>query len=145
MSADLQIVKHLRMCPLALEVVGKSLRGQPVEIWQARLKSFSKGLSILEDPDSGLLDRLKSSLDDLEGNTAILKECFMDLGSFPEDQKIVATSLIDIWSEQYDEIEDSNLAMAKLYDLVHRSLANLIITRYSSSWFYYLWLTTSFV
>lgn len=129
----LQIVERLKEFPLALKVVGRSLRGKRVEIWQRKLKECSKGSSILNSEEE-VLGCLKSSLDDL--GVVILKECFMDLGSFPEDQRIPAVALIDIWSELY-EIDEDALSIANLIDLTNQSLANLIVTRYihfSFSW-----------
>ncbi|RVX16257.1 putative disease resistance protein [Vitis vinifera] len=92
-----EIVKRCGGFPLALQVIGGSLCGQPVEIWKSRLMEFSKGQSIF-DSGKRLLDCLQLSLTSLDGEQ---KERFMDLGSFPEDQKIPVTALIDMWAELY--------------------------------------------
>lgn len=128
-----QVVEHCKGFPLAITVVGRSLCGQPIEIWQKRVIEWTKGSSIL-DSDPDLLVCLQSSLDALEKENIIIKECFIDLGSFPEDQRIPATALIDIWSELY-KIDEDVLCIANLYELINRSLANLIVTRYIGFYF----------
>ncbi|KAM5576413.1 hypothetical protein ABKV19_007338 [Rosa sericea] len=127
--ADLirQVLKHCKGFPLALTVVGRSLCGQPIEIWQRRLIEWTKGSSIL-DSDHDLLVCLQSSLDALEKEGITFKECFLDLGSFPEDQRIPATALIDIWAESYN-IDEDWFCIANLCELTNRNLANLIVTR----------------
>lgn len=109
---------------MALTVIGKSLCQQPYEMWQKMVQ----GHSIL-DSNTNLLNFLKNSLDVLE-DEPIVKECFMDLGLFPEDQRIPVTALADMWAELYklDDIE----AMTIINKLVSRNLANLLITRYIS-------------
>ncbi|XP_050365554.1 probable disease resistance protein At5g66890 isoform X2 [Argentina anserina] len=122
-----QVVKHCKGFPLAITVVGRSLCGQPIEIWKKRLSEWSKGSSIL-DSDHDLLTCLQSSLDALEKQSITIKECFLDLGSFPEDQRIPATILIDIWGESH-KLDVDWLCIANLYELTNRNLANLIVTR----------------
>lgn len=126
MNSASQIVERCRGFPLAITVVGRSLCGQPIEIWQKRVMEWSRGSSVL-DSESDLLVCLQSSLDAL--NKSLIRECFIDLGLFPEDQRIPATILIDIWAELYgiDHIE----SIANLYELASRSLANLVVTRYA--------------
>ncbi|KAK9902926.1 hypothetical protein M0R45_001439 [Rubus argutus] len=125
-----QVVEHCKGFPLAITVVGRSLCGQPIEIWQKRVIEWTKGSSIL-DSDHDLLVCLQSSLDALEKKNIIIKECYLDLGSFPEDQRIPATALIDIWAESYKIYEDM-FCIANLYELTNRSLATLIVTRKDS-------------
>ncbi|KAJ4965163.1 hypothetical protein NE237_017012 [Protea cynaroides] len=64
---------------------------------------------------------LGTSLDLLEET---VQECFMDLSSFPEDQRIPASSLIDIWVELHgiDEVD----AYYNLHELSSKNLVNLI-------------------
>ncbi|XP_062014526.1 probable disease resistance protein At5g66900 [Rosa rugosa] len=129
--ADLsrKIVKRCKGFPLAITVVGRSLCAQPIETWQHRLNQWSKGSSIF-DFETDLLLCLQSSLDALDKKRAIIKECFLDLGSFPEDRAIPVDALIDIWSELY-EIDEDTACIANLYELNNRSLANLIDDRQS--------------
>ena len=129
-GAQLQIVGHCKGLPLALEVVGRSLHGRPVEIWRSRLKKLSEGQSIVNS-ETDLRKCLQSSLDALNEEDVMLKECFMDLGSFPEDQKIPATALIDMWAELYNLDKDGVHAIANLHKLSSQTLLNLVVTRYT--------------
>ncbi|KAL6227304.1 hypothetical protein ACLB2K_001263 [Fragaria x ananassa] len=122
-----KIVEHCKGFPLAITVIGRSLCGQPLEIWQKRVIEWTKGSSIL-DSDHHLLACLQSSLDALEKENSVIKECFMDLGSFPEDQRISVTILIDIWSVLY-KIEEDMLCIGNVEELNNRSLATLVVTR----------------
>jgi len=89
--------------------------------------------SILES-DTDLLFRLQQSLDILETKFSINeKECFMDLGLFPEDQRIPVAALIDMWAELYNLNEDGSNAMSIIHDLITRNLINVIVTRYMAS------------
>ncbi|KAK9924479.1 hypothetical protein M0R45_032845 [Rubus argutus] len=112
--------------PLAITVVGRSLCGKPVEIWQKRVIEWSKGYLFL-DSETDLLLSLQSSLDALDKENAIIKECFLDLGSFREDARISVNALIDMWAELYD-LEET-VCIANLYELNSRSLANLVDRR----------------
>ena len=114
--------------PLALRVVGKSLCGQPAEAWESRLLKWSEGQSIFSS-EGDLFLCLQSSLNALD-EKGILKECFMDLGSFPEDQKIPATALIDMWAELYKLHRDGVFAINNLQELSFRSLLSLVDARY---------------
>ncbi|XP_062002264.1 probable disease resistance protein At5g66910 [Rosa rugosa] len=123
-----QIVEGCKGFPLAITVAGGSLCGQSIEIWQERLIEWSKGSSIL-DSETELLLRLQSSLVVSDKETAIIRECFLDLGSFPEDQRIPVAALIDMWTESYDQLDEDTLCVAYLHRLTNRSLANLVVTR----------------
>ncbi|CAN6541787.1 unnamed protein product [Malus baccata var. baccata] len=123
-----KIIKRFKGCPLAIALVGRSLRGQPIEIWQKRVVEWCKGSSIL-DSDKDLLACLQSSLDALDKEKAIIKECFLDLGSFLEDQRIAAAALIDMWAELYG-LDEEILTIANLHELTTRSLATLVVTRH---------------
>ncbi|KAK9948817.1 hypothetical protein M0R45_004379 [Rubus argutus] len=130
-----QIVEGCKGFPLAITVAGKSLCGQPTETWEKRLIKWSKGSSILDD-EIQLLLRLRSSLESLDSSNeemATVKECFLDLGSFPEDQRIPVAALIDMWAESYNLLDDDAkgdiLCVANLHMITNRSLANLVVTR----------------
>ncbi|KAL3722207.1 hypothetical protein ACJRO7_034558 [Eucalyptus globulus] len=126
-----QIVKHCKGLPLALTVVAKSLRGKDRPIWERKLFDWSEGHSPLGS-DSEILDCLRKSLDDLDGDPSI-KEHFMDLGSFPEDCKIPATALIDMWVELYKLDFKGVRTIADLHELIYRNLADLMVTGRDSS------------
>ncbi|ONH96589.1 hypothetical protein PRUPE_7G138800 [Prunus persica] len=122
-----KIIKLCKGFPLAITAVGRSLRGQPIEIWRKRVMEWSKGSSILAS-NNDLLACLKSSIDALDKEKPTLKECFLDLCSFPKDQRISAATLIDMWAELYG-LDEPSLSIANLYELTTQSLANLIATR----------------
>jgi hypothetical protein len=78
---------------------------------------------------SDLLDCLQRSLDFKDNE--IIKKCFLDLGSFPEDQRIPVAALVDMWSELYELDEDGILAVANLCEITNRNLASLLVTMYA--------------
>ena len=121
-------MKGCKGFPLALKVVGRSLCGEPEEIWKTRAMEMSKVGSIFEHTD--LLNSLQKSLDTLD-NKVILKECFIDLCSFPEDQRIPVNSLVDMWMELYN-LDEEAYAVAKLQELCNRNLADLVVTRHAA-------------
>ncbi|KAB2617906.1 disease resistance protein [Pyrus ussuriensis x Pyrus communis] len=122
-----QIVDHCKRFPLAITTVGTSLRNQPMEKWKIKLTELSKGSSIL-DSEKNLLALLKSCLDDLNKEMAPVKDCFIDLALFPEDQRIPVASLLDMWAELYEGSND-NMSMVNLYELTFRNLVSLVVTR----------------
>jgi len=129
----MQIVRGCKGSPLALKVTAGSLCKQPFEVWQ-NMKERLQSQSILEASNPDLLFRLQQSLDILENKFSINeKECFMDLGLFPEDQRIPVAALIDMWAELYNLNEDGSNAMSIVHDLATRNLINVIVTRYMSS------------
>ncbi|KAI5414215.1 hypothetical protein KIW84_058379 [Lathyrus oleraceus] len=106
-----EIVRGCKGSPLALQVIAGSLCQQPFEKWQ-NMKEFLQSQSILEfySTTTNLLCLLQQSLDILEDINQ--KECFMDMGLFPEDQRIPVTFLIDMWEELHNLDEDGTKAMA---------------------------------
>ncbi|KAL4639688.1 hypothetical protein ACB092_03G236600 [Castanea dentata] len=122
-----KIVRYCGGLPIALEVIGGSLCGQPVEVWQSKVMGWSEGHSIF-DSDNEVLACLQKSLD-FSADKIILKEYFMDLGSFPEDQRIPATALIDIWTELHESSKNDVHAIANLHELNSRNLASLVMKR----------------
>ncbi|XP_048128309.1 probable disease resistance protein At5g66900 [Rhodamnia argentea] len=126
-----EIVKRCKGLPLALTVIAKSLQGKDRPFWEKKLLEWSEGQFRL-DSDIDILECLKKSLDDLDGDPS-RKERFMDLSSFPEDRKIPATALIDIWVELYKLDFEGVRAITELCELVSRNLATLVVTRRDSS------------
>lgn len=100
-------------------------------IWKSRLHEWSEGLSLV-DSNRDILDCLKTSLDDLDG-IPWLKECFMDLSSFPVDHVIPSNVLIDMWVEMYGLDAEGVQANSILHELASRSLIDLLVTRSFSS------------
>ncbi|KAJ4950971.1 hypothetical protein NE237_027803 [Protea cynaroides] len=118
---DLQnkIVRGCKGLPLALKVIGHSLHQQQAKVWQHTERMLSS-CSIFKS-HTDLLSCLGTSLDYLNEN---VQDCFMDLASFPEDERIPASSLIDIWVELYgiDEVD----AYINLLELSTQNLVTLI-------------------
>ncbi|XP_010028299.1 probable disease resistance protein At5g66900 [Eucalyptus grandis] len=119
-----KVVNRCKGLPLALTVVAKSLRGRDPSFWKTKLLDWSESRSLLRS-DSDVLDCLRKSLDDLDGE---IKERFLDLSSFPEDRKIPTTALIDMWVELYKLDFSGVRAIADLNKLVYRNLADLVVT-----------------
>ncbi|XP_042494856.1 putative disease resistance protein At5g47280 isoform X2 [Macadamia integrifolia] len=119
-----EIVRCCDGFPLAITVIAKSLYQQHPVIWENMAKKLLKGSCIL-DFDSKLQERLAASLDSLD---PIALQCFMDLSSFPEDKRIPASALVDIWCELY-ELDYESEAFAILIDLASRNLINLVGSR----------------
>uniref|UniRef100_A0A2P2JH99 Leucine-rich repeat-containing protein n=2 Tax=Rhizophora mucronata TaxID=61149 RepID=A0A2P2JH99_RHIMU len=130
---DQDVNKILSSCsgfPLAISVVGKTLRRKRVAEWRKKAKECSTAASVLSNPELKLLDCLQKSVDALD-DKPVVKECYMDLGSFPEDQRIPVTTLIDMWVERHKIDEDG--AVANLYELSDQNLVDLVIMRKDSS------------
>ena len=114
-------------------------------VWTSRLKKWSNGQSFLGSDAKLLLGHLESSLEFLD-DKVIIKECFMDLGSFPEDQRVPAAILIDMWAELYELGEDGIHAIAHLQELTTRNLASLVMAGYAGFLFlYYYFLVVRFL
>ncbi|XP_043687968.1 putative disease resistance protein At5g47280 [Telopea speciosissima] len=122
-----EIVKCCDGFPFAIMVIATSLNQQPAEKWENMARKLLEGSSIL-DFDEKLRNCLASSLDSLDDT---VRECFMDLGSFPEDSRIPFSALFDIWSELYD-LEDENAAFVNLLELASRNLISLVGSRNSA-------------
>nr|XP_048327580.1 probable disease resistance protein At5g66900 [Ziziphus jujuba var. spinosa] len=118
-----KMVDSYKRIPLAIKIVAGSLGRQPVEIWQKRLEECSDDSSSRPDSENELLASLIS---DLDYSKVLVKECFKDLASFPEDRMIPVAALIDMWTELY-ELEAHVLDI--ILDLTAKNLANLKITR----------------
>ena len=109
-------------------MIGASLRGQHPLVWKKRLMDWSHG-QFFFNSDTDLLDHLQKSLE-FPKDKITIKECFMDLGSFPEDQRIPVAALIDMWAELYELDEGGIHAIANLHELTTRNLASLVMSRY---------------
>ncbi|XP_076922158.1 putative disease resistance protein At5g66900 [Bidens hawaiensis] len=128
------IIKMVKSCkgfPLALTVVGASLRGQDELTWRTTLNKWSEGQTIFHS-NSQLLFSLQASVDALE-SLPIARECFLDLGSFPEDEKIAASALVDIWPELYSLDREGMYTIEYLLELSSRNLLNLNVSRNDAS------------
>lgn len=116
-----QVVDECKRLPLALKVIGASLRDQPEIYWTSAKNRLSRSQPICESHEVQLLERMKLSIDYLPGK---VRECFLDLGSFPEDKKIPLDVLINIWVELHDIDEEE--AFAILVELSNKNLLTLV-------------------
>ena len=110
-------------------MIGGSLCRQKAEVWHSRVMNWSDG-QFFFNFDTELLDNLQKSLE-FPDDKVNIKNCFMDLGSFPEDQRIPAAALIDIWAELRELDEDGLHAIAILQELTNLNLARLVMARYA--------------
>lgn len=112
-------MKRCNGFPIIIEVVGVSLKGRSLNSWKGQVQSWSEGETILDNPT--VLDCLQPSFNALKPN---LKECFLDMGSFIEDQKIHASAIIDLWVELYGK--GSIVCMKYLEDFASQNLLKLV-------------------
>lgn len=108
-----------------MKVIGRSLSHRPTSVWKVTGRNLSRSGSIF-DSEKELLECLQSSVDVLDDNM-VTKESFMDLGAFREDQRIPASTFIDICTVLYKQ--DETEAMVTLDELSSRSLVNSVTTR----------------
>ncbi|PPE01834.1 hypothetical protein GOBAR_DD01162 [Gossypium barbadense] len=116
-----QIVDECKGLPLALKVIGASLQDQPEMYWINARKRLSRGELICESHENKLLDRMAISVECLKKK---VKECFMDLGSFPEDKKIPLDVLVNMWVEIHNIDEEE--AFTILMELSDKNLLTLV-------------------
>ncbi|XP_062202248.1 putative disease resistance protein At5g47280 isoform X2 [Phragmites australis] len=124
-TADKKLVKQVASecgdLPLALKVIGASLRGQPPKIWLSAKNRLSRGEAISDSHETKLLKRMAASVEYLSEK---VRDCFLDLGCFPEDKKIPLDVLINIWMEIHDLDEPD--AFAILVELSNKNLLTLV-------------------
>lgn len=102
-------------------MIGASLRDQPEMYWASAKKRLLRGEPICESHENKLLERMAISVEYLNKK---VKECFLDLGSFPEDKKIPLDVLINMWVEIHDIDEEE--AFAILVELSDKNLLTLV-------------------
>nr|AAY78890.1 CC-NBS-LRR resistance-like protein [Pinus lambertiana] len=115
-----QVQAQCKGLPLALKVIGSSLHGEPWPVWESAKKKLLNGESISDYHKEGLFKCLETSIGVLDEEA---RECFLDLGSFPEDRKISVDALLDIWV--YVRKIEWQDAFVILLELASRNLLNL--------------------
>lgn len=116
-----QVVDECGRLPLALKVIGASLKGQSEMSWTSAKSRLSRGQPLCESHEVQLLERMKLSIDNLSETE---RKCFLDLGSFPEDKRIPLHILINMWVELHDIPEEE--AFAVLVQLSNKNLLTLV-------------------
>ena len=119
--ARFQIVSECKGLPLALKVIGASLRGQPQMFWISARNRLSRGEPIGESHELHLLTRMETSISYLPQK---VREYFLDLACFPEDKKIPLDVLVNIWVEIHDIDEEE--AFAILIELSEKNLLTMV-------------------
>nr|XP_043611746.1 probable disease resistance protein At5g66900 [Erigeron canadensis] len=116
-----QMVKSCKKHPLSLSVVGGILKGRDESWWRYVSKEMSLGMRVLELNDQVriCLERSYQNLGDE------LKECYLDFGLFPGDQRIPARALQDMWVHLYNHDDEGCDTLKKLVGLSFRNLVNL--------------------
>lgn len=89
--------------------------------WISAKNRLSRGEPICESHEINLLERMAISVEYL---TPKVRECFLDLGSFPEDKRIPLDVLINMWVEVHDLDEEE--AFAILVELSNKNLLTLV-------------------
>ncbi|GLJ19848.1 hypothetical protein SUGI_0359660 [Cryptomeria japonica] len=123
-NADASLVNEVQTgckgLPLALKVIGSSLNGEPRAAWETAKKKLCQGEPISDYHKDGLLRCLETSISFLDD---VARECFLDLGAFPEDKRICADALLHIWV--YVRKLEWQEAFTILWELASRNLFNL--------------------
>ncbi|PWA91233.1 NB-ARC domains-containing protein [Artemisia annua] len=126
-----ELVACCKNHPLTLSVIGGLLKGTNISSWHGMLKKLSEEKQSVLDLDNEMLLCLSRSLDVLE-ERSIIKQCYLDLGLFPEDQKIAATMLMDMWVHLYKHDEGGLGTINQLFELSYKNLATLLPIRKNS-------------
>ncbi|XP_031496247.1 putative disease resistance protein At5g47280 [Nymphaea colorata] len=113
-----EIVRGCKLHPLALEVIGGPLKKRDEREWQNTANRLKQTGGIMENVITECFSTSLTQLMEVE------RECFLDMGSFPEDQAIPASAIIDMWTETRDM--DENGAYVILRKLGRRNLLKLV-------------------
>ncbi|XP_076950826.1 putative disease resistance protein At5g66900 [Bidens hawaiensis] len=123
-----KLVKCCKNHPLVLSVVGSLLNGTPVDNWEFMLKELYEENKSVLDLDVSILNCLQKSLYFFTKEDK-MKQCYMDLGLFPEDQKIAASALRDMWTHLYKHDEKGMATTNILTNLSSKNLATQLPVR----------------
>lgn len=136
-TADNDLVKKvIAKCdglPLALDVIGTSLRGLSREAWMTANDKLSQGQPVSDDHEKALTV-MATSVDVLKKE---VRECFLDMGIFPEARNISADMLLDLGVYVHG-LERAG-AYTILIELASRNLVKLVNNQKDSLWDSYEW------
>ncbi|GJW58624.1 probable disease resistance protein [Tanacetum coccineum] len=120
-----KLVESCQNHPLALKVIGGMLNGAPLASWETKSNELSTGnRSMIWNSNEFIELILEKSLDLFDEPE--LKQCYLDLGLFPEDQRIAATTLMDMWVHLYNHDKEGSATLDKLFRLSTKNLATLL-------------------
>ena len=110
--------------PLALQVLGASLRDTSVRQWQELIDKLHR-IDPTQPQTQQIMARCKPSYDALPPH---LQQCFLDLAAYPEDTRVPADELIALWATRAPFMTPPSVAAARgqLAQLTQRSLVKLI-------------------
>ncbi|XP_077244424.1 disease resistance protein At4g27190-like [Tasmannia lanceolata] len=118
-----EVAKECKGLPLAIKVVGGSMRGKKrVELWKDALGGLRKSAPTIKHVEKEVFLPLKWSYDSLGNN---IQPCFLYCSLFPEDFSIKEDLLIQYWRAEglIDESmkieESSNRGVALIEELKH--------------------------
>ncbi|XP_076923770.1 putative disease resistance protein At5g66900 [Bidens hawaiensis] len=123
-----KLVKCCKNHPLVLSVVGSLLNGTPADNWKFMLKELSEENKSVFYLDQSIQNCLEKSLHFFMTEDK-LKQCYMDLGLFPEDQKIAASALRDMWTHLYKHDENGMATTNILTNLSSKNFATQLPVR----------------
>lgn len=85
------------------------------------MKRLLRGEAADETHESRVFAHMEESLENLEPK---LKECFLDMGAFPEDKKIPLYVLTNVWVERHDIDEET--AFSFVLRLADKNLLTIV-------------------
>ncbi|GKA29568.1 hypothetical protein Tco_0715813 [Tanacetum coccineum] len=101
------------------------LNGAPLASWETKSNEPSTGKrSMIWNSNERIELILEKSLDLFDEPE--IKQCYLDLGLFPEDQRIAATTLMDMWVHLYNHDKEGSATLDKLFRLSTKNLATLL-------------------
>lgn len=100
-----------------------------MERWESISNKLSKQNKSVLDLHDSILVSLEKSLE-LFTEEPEIEQCYSDLGMFPEDQKIAATLLMDMWVHLYKHDKEGLDTINILSDISSKNLATLLPIRY---------------
>ncbi|CAL9241491.1 unnamed protein product [Arabidopsis halleri] len=116
-----QVVGECKGLPLSLKVIGASLKDRPENYWEGAVERLSRGKPVDEIHESKVFAQIEATLENLDPKS---KECFLDMGAFPEGKKIPVDVLINMLVEIHDL--ETATAFDVLVDLANRNLLTLV-------------------
>ncbi|KAG7599116.1 NB-ARC [Arabidopsis suecica] len=116
-----QVVDECKGLPLSLKVLGASLKNKPERYWEGVVNRLLRGEAADETHESRVFSHMEESLENLEPK---LRECFLDMGAFPEDKKIPLYVLTNVWVERHDIDEET--AFSFVLRLADKNLLTIV-------------------